>query len=72
MNQQEAISQLVKLYIEEGSLAEQIKEIKDEAKESGLNPTILSSVAKAIANNKVDELKEKSEELLKTISVARS
>ncbi len=72
MNQQEAISQLVKLYIEEGSLAEQIKEIKDAAKESGLNPTILSSVAKAIANNKVDELKEKSEELLKTISVARS
>jgi uncharacterized protein (UPF0335 family) len=72
MNQQEAISQLVKLYIEEGSLAEQIKDIKDEAKASGLNPTILSSVAKAIANNKVDELKEKSEELLKTISVARS
>ncbi len=71
MNQQEAISQLVKLYIEEGSLAEQIKDIKDEAKASGLNPTILSSVAKAIANNKVDELKEKSEELLKTISVAR-
>lgn len=72
MEKREAIAKLVKLYTEEQSLAEEIKGIKDEAKESGLNPSILSAVAKAIVNNKVDELKAKSDEIIETIDVARS
>lgn len=72
MQKKEAIAKLVRLYTEEQSLAEQIKEIKTEAKESGLEPAILSAVAKAIVSNKVDELKKKSDDILETINVARS
>jgi uncharacterized protein (UPF0335 family) len=72
MDKKTAIAKLVRLYSEEQSLAEQIKEIKTEAKESGLEPAILSAVAKAIVTNKVDELKKKSDEILETINVARS
>ncbi len=72
MDKKTAIAKLVRLYTEEQSLAEQIKEIKAEAKESGLEPAILSAVAKAIVTDKVDELKKKSDEILETINVARS
>jgi|TARA_R110000796_G_scaffold45419_1_gene109877 uncharacterized protein (UPF0335 family) len=72
MNQKDAISSLVKLYIEEESLSEQVKEIKDMAKDSGLDPAILSAVAKAIVKNKVDDLRVKSDEILKAIEVSRS
>ncbi len=72
MQKKEAIAKLVRLYSEEQSLAEQIKEIKTEAKESGLEPAILSAVAKAIVSNKVDDLKKKSNEIIETIDVARS
>lgn len=72
MNQKEAIAKLVRIYTEEQSLAEEAKEIKDSAKEAGLDASIISAVAKAIVKNKVDELKEKSDEILKAIEVARS
>ena len=72
MNQKEAISALVRIYSQEQSLAEEAKEIKDEAKESGLDPAIISAVAKAIVKNKVDELKTKSDEILKAIDNSRS
>lgn len=72
MNQKEAIAKLVRIYTEEQSLAEEAKEIKDEAKESGLDPAIISAVAKAIVKNKVDELKTKSDEILKAIDISRS
>ena len=71
MNKKDAVAKLVRLFMEQQSLDEQIKEIKDEAKESGLNPAILTTVAKSIVNGKVSELKEKSEEVLETISDAR-
>lgn len=72
MNQRDAIAKLVRLYTEEQSLSEQIKEVKDEAKESGLNPAILSAVAKAIVNDKVDDLKKKSSETLDVIELSRT
>lgn len=72
MNQKEVIAKLVRIYTEEQSLAEEAKEIKDSAKEAGLDASILSAVAKAIVKGKVDELKEKSDEILKAIEVARS
>jgi len=72
MNQKEAIASLVKLYTQEQSLAEEIKDIKDTAKESDLDPAIISAVAKAIVKNKVDDLKVKSDEILKAIEVSRS
>jgi uncharacterized protein (UPF0335 family) len=72
MNQKEAISKLVRIYTQEQSLAEEAKDIKDQAKESGLDPAIVSAVAKAIVKNKVDELKAKSDEILKAIDISRS
>ena len=72
MSQKEIIAKLVRQYIQIQSIDEEIKEIKAQAKAQGLNVSILSNVAKAIANNKVDELKQKSEETMEAISDARS
>lgn len=66
------INALTDLYLEELSISDKIKELKDEAREEGLNPTILSAVAKAIANGKVPELEEKSESILNAIEISRS
>lgn len=72
MQSKEAIAKLVRLYTEEQSLAEDVKAVKDEIKESGLDAAILSAVAKAIVKNKVDDLIEKSNEVLKAIDISRS
>lgn len=72
MTEKETIAALVKLYTEEESISEEVKEIKSNAKEAGFDPAILSAVAKAIVKNKVDELIEKSEATVKAIEVARS
>ena len=72
MSQKEIIAKLVRQYIQIQSIDEEIKEIKAEAKAQGLNVSILSNVAKAIANNKVEELKQKSEETMEAIQEARS
>jgi uncharacterized protein (UPF0335 family) len=72
MQSKEAIAKLVRLYTEEQSLAEDVKAVKDEAKDSGLDPAILSAVAKAIVKNKVDDLIAKSNEVLKAIDISRS
>lgn len=72
MQAKEAIAKLVRLYTEEESLAEMVKEVKDQAKASGLDPAIVSSVAKAIVKNKVEDLVAKSTATLDTINLARS
>ena len=72
MSQKEIIAKLVRQYIQIQSIEEEVKEIKAEAKTLGINPSIVSQVAKAIANNKVDELKQKSEETMELIEESRS
>ena len=72
MSQKEIIAKLVRQYIQIQSIEEEVKEIKAEAKTLGINPSIVSQVAKAIANNKVDELKQKSEETMEAIEESRS
>lgn len=72
MQSKDAIAKLVRLYTQEQSLGEEIKEVKDEAKASGLDPSILSAVAKAVVKGKVDELVEKSESTLAAVQIARS
>ena len=72
MSQKEIIAKLVRQYIQIQSIEEEVKEIKAKAKASGLNASIISQVAKAIANNKVEELKGKSEEVLDAIEESRS
>ena len=65
MTEKEAIEKFVKLFMEEESLKEQIKEVADEAKEEGFAVASLKAVAKAIVASKVDELIEKSESVLR-------
>lgn len=72
MTPKEAISKLVKVYMEEESLKETIKDLKQDIKESGLNPVVLSTVAKSVVSNKIEDLVEKSEETLAAIEVSRS
>ena len=72
MNSKDAIAKLVRLYTQEQSLGEEIKEVKDQAKAAGLDPSVLSAVAKAIVKDGVDKLIEKSELTLEAIQVARN
>ena len=72
MQSKEAIAKLVRLYTQEQSLGEEVKEIKDEAKAAGLDPSVLSAVAKAIVKDGIDKLVEKSELTLEAIQASRS
>lgn len=72
MQEKEAIAKFTRLFTEEQSLKESIKEVADEAKESGLEVPVLKAIAKAIVDNKVEELKQKSENTLRLVEVARS
>lgn len=71
MNTKEAVAKLTRIYMEQQSLSEQEKEIKTEIKESGLDASILANVAKAIVNAKVDQLVEKSTNILEVIEEVR-
>jgi uncharacterized protein (UPF0335 family) len=72
MQAKEAIAKFVKLLTEIDSLNEDLKGIKEDAKESELDVPILMAVAKAIVSNKVDDLKDKSNNILDAIELARS
>ena len=72
MQIKEQIAKLVRLYIQEQSLAEEVKEVKDAIKAGGGNAAIAAAVAKAIAGNKVDDLKSKAEETVDLIALSRS
>lgn len=67
MNRKEAVAKLVKIYMEAQSLSDQEKDLKTEIKESGLNPAIVSAVAKSIVSGKASDLKQKSEETIELI-----
>ncbi len=67
MDRKTTVAKLVKFYADQLSIDEQIKQIKEEAKKSGLNPSILSAVAKSIVTGKSTELKEKSNEIIDTL-----
>lgn len=72
MTQNDAISKVVKLLIEIESINEQVKEILDEAKASGLDSAAIKSVASAVVKANVDKLKNKSELILNMIEEYRS
>lgn len=72
MQPKEFINQAVKILTQIDSLNEELKYLKDDAKESGLDVASLVAVAKAVVANKVDNLLEKSEKTLEAIEIARS
>ncbi len=72
MQSKEFISQAVKVLIEIESQNEILKELKENAKEQGLDVSSLITVAKAVVSNKVDQLISKSETTLEIIEQYRS
>ena len=72
MDAKQFIAAAVKILVEIDYLTEQLKELKDSGKSSELDVTTLTTVAKAIASNKVDSLKEKSEKTIDAIELSRS
>lgn len=72
MQPKEFINQAVKILTQVDSLNEELKYLKDDAKESGLDVASLVAVAKAVVANKVDDLLSKSEKTLEAIEIARS
>jgi len=67
ITQKEAIQKFVNLFDQIESYNDDLKEIKEECKEAGLNAALLASVAKAISQNKLGDLKAKSEVILELI-----
>lgn len=71
MNQelsQKFIERLVPLFQNIEDLNQDVKAILDEAKEQGIeNATDLSKIAKAIVKNKLEELEDKTKDLLTLI-----
>lgn len=72
MNVKEGIAKLVRLYTEEESLSEQVKDVKDAIKEGGGDAAIAAAVAKSMVRGKTDDLLAKSETTIDLIELARS
>ena len=72
MTEKDAIIKLFKLFTQEDSLKEEIKEAKKEIKDAGFDVAILTPVAKAMVSNAVDELLEKNAAISEAVKVARS
>lgn len=67
MTNQDAINKLVPIYSEIEILLADAKVILGDAKEAGLDQAMLAKVSKAIAANKLGEVRSKTEELLNFI-----
>jgi ribosomal protein L21E len=64
MESKEIIAKMVSVYAEIEAHTERMKELKEEAKAIGVDPSILATVAKAIFDGKSGKLRGKSEEIL--------
>lgn len=71
MEIKEAVNQLVRLFNEQQSIDEQVKDIKASLKDTSYNPSLIIAVAKSLASNKTEDLKEKSQDILDIISAVR-
>lgn len=72
MQVREAVNKMVNILVQIESLNEDLKQVKEDAKEAGLNAPVLIAVAKATVAGKVEELADKSESTLKVIEASRS
>jgi len=71
-SQKDIVNRLVRLYSEQDSINEQVREVKDEAKKIGYKSALLAKVAKAICAAKTGELLAQSEEIQEIIEEVRS
>jgi len=72
MNDKQFISQAVEVLLQIEAKQLELKDLKDEAKEQGLDVAVLLSVAKAVCKDSVDELNEKAEATQEAINSYRS
>lgn len=70
LTKKEAIEKMVDILTAMDAYNEALKQVKDDCKESGLDAVLLTAVAKAIVNDKLDDLKIRSENLLEIIDEA--
>lgn len=66
------IEQLKNIYREIATLDEDLKAIKEDAKDAGYNPALLSKVAKALSDYKADEIIEKNQLFEKLVEKVES
>lgn len=59
-------------FTEVESIMENVAELKAEAKEAGFDATLLAKIAKAMAENKVDDVLEKNEIFASSVDEVRS
>ena len=59
-------------FTEVESIMENVAELKAEAKEAGFDATLLAKIAKAMAENKVDDVLEKNEIFASLVDEVRS
>lgn len=59
-------------FTEVESIMENVAELKAEAKEAGFDATLLAKIAKAMAENKVDDVLEKNEVFASLVDEVRS
>lgn len=59
-------------FTEVESIMESVAELKAEAKEAGFDATLLAKIAKAMAENKVDDVLEKNEVFASLVDEVRS
>jgi len=67
MSNQETVKKLVQIYSEVAILSEDAKQVLADAKEAGLDATLLNKIAKAKVKDKLGELEEQTSDLLALI-----
>ena len=55
----EIVEAMKRLYIEIQSITEDLTSLKDEAKERGMDAALMAKVAKALADNKLEDILDK-------------
>lgn len=67
MQNKDVIDKLVPIYQEIATLTEDAKSVLADAKEANLNASMLAKVAKALADDKLEDLQDKTKVLLDII-----
>lgn len=70
LTKKEAIDRMVAVLLQIESYNEDLKDIKNDCKDAGLDPALITAVAKAKVSNKLGDLKERSEGIIDLIEEA--
>lgn len=68
----EYVEMLKREFYEIESIMENVAEIKTEIKDAGMDATLLAKIAKAMAENKADDIIDKNSEFARTVDEVRN